>query len=196
MEHLCIRFMKHLTFLLLIFLLLQGLVVFAQTIEAGLYKTAQDFENHHLSFTTEKGKFYHINAHRFCNKQVVSIHQNKTRFNLLKDSLFGYRDTKGNDYRFYKQQVYTIVAYDKALLLYSINVLSGFKHSVTTEIYYFSRGTPGSIYPLTRFNLKRVFSDNTFFCDKLDVYFTNDEQLCAGNRTTQILLITLINNNN
>jgi len=75
---------------------------------------------------------------------------------LEKDSTFGYRDCKQNDYRFYRE-------YDHEYqILETKSIISS---------YFFSTTLNSEILPLTVANLKRTFPGNLKFHDKLNTEF-------------------------
>src|SRR5437868_3647561 len=91
------------TLYLIFFLLLFSTCVSAQNKICGIYKSEQDYKNAALSYVincdSAAGK---IKLHHFLSKNYIDIIDHKGKTKLFKDSIFGYRDCKQNEYRFYK----------------------------------------------------------------------------------------------
>ncbi len=173
--------MKQFNFL---FILASGIIAFssatAQKDSSGIYKTADDFRDRKLSYAinykTEKHK---IKESLFFNSGEIKVkHADKT-YALLKSETYGYRNTKGEEFRFVDTKEYKILNPDEALLIYV------YKHSSHSPkeieryppMYYFSKDASSAPQSLTKANLKAAFPDNHKFHDALDAQFKSDKEL-------------------
>jgi len=140
---------------------------------SGIFKTAQDFRDGNLSFRvncdSSSGK---IRLHNFFSGKYVSIIQNGKENKLSKDSIFGYRDCKGIDYRFYGNYDYEYqIMENKSVVIYAAILQDpaytgkGIKMVAT---YFFSKTLNSNILPLTVVNLKQVFPGDMRFCSMSD----------------------------
>jgi hypothetical protein len=154
----------------------------AQTNSSGIYKTWQDYKDNKLSFVINcdhpNGK---IRLHHFFSKNYIDLIQEGKEYRFNKDSIFGYRDDKHNNYRFYKNynHEYKILE-NNSIVIYVVSLpisTSSGKTNQMVPTYFFSKGLNGHIFPLTILNLKRAFADNLKFHDMLDVTFGGGESL-------------------
>src|SRR5476651_269177 len=81
-------------------------ISFSQTATStlsGVYMNWQDYKNDKLSYIlncdSSSGK---IKLNHFLSKSYIDVIQGEKKTRLCKDSIFGYRDCKQNDYRFFK----------------------------------------------------------------------------------------------
>lgn len=169
--------MSHRKFLLFVFIF-PVLVnpVFAQQTLPGIYLSAEDFQNNKVSYQKEKGKTFQLRLNELFDSPKLKIVRGKNKITLLKDSVYGYLDKEGSTFRIYRHISYRILNPRAGLQLYSRSALSGYKGGIN-QLYFFSRSVNGTIYPLNTAYLKEVFSDNKIFCELLDLYFKNEEDL-------------------
>jgi hypothetical protein len=178
--------MKKIGLLYIVFILMSG-KGFTQTTPrtifySGIYKTAQDFKDRKLSFSVNcdsaAGK---IKLHHFFPGKYVNVIRNKTNYRLSKDSIFGYRDCKGNDYRFFENYSYEYqIVEDKSIVIY-IALLTDPTYSgkgiKVVPTYFFSKTLGSEVLPLTINNLKMVFAGDIKFCNMLDGTVNSIEEL-------------------
>lgn len=152
----------------------------AQKDSSGVYKTADDFRQRKLSYAinykTEKHKIK--NNLLFNNAELKVIHAGET-YTLLKSETYGYRSTKGEEFRFVDNKEYKILNPGAGLLIY---VYTHTSHSPKEAgkyppIYYFSTDASSAPQSLTKANLKAAFPDNHKFHDALDAQFKTDKEL-------------------
>jgi hypothetical protein len=168
--------MKKIVFLNMVLLFL-SCGVFAQahkTISySGIYKTAQDYKDEKLSYVvncdSSSGK---IKFHHFFSGKHVDIVQNGKRYRLSKDSVFGYRDCKGKDFRFYGDNSYDYqVEEARGIIIYSALVndptYTGKGIKLVTA-YFFSKNINSDILPFTMKYLKQAFKGDNRFCSIID----------------------------
>lgn len=154
----------------------------AQKDSSGIYKTAADFEQRKLSYAinykTEKHK---INDYVLFNDAVIKVKHHDTTYTLQKSETYGYRSTKGEEFRFIDNKEYKILNPGEPLLIYVYQHLS---HSPKEAgkyqpMYYFSTDASAGPQPLTKANLKAAFPNNHKFHDALDSQFKDDDELIA-----------------
>ncbi|MBI2722466.1 MAG: hypothetical protein HYX39_09850 [Bacteroidetes bacterium] len=141
----------------------------------GLYLTVNDFKRNELSFT--KTKNYKIRLREFSFKHPIRIIQGDSILRLSKDSVYGYKDSDGHLFRFYKKDIYPILNSDTSLTLYKILISSKTKYAEAKYGFYFSRSATDSLVLLTIQNLENVFKDNQEFIDCLERDFNGDNEL-------------------
>ena len=92
---------------------------FAQKDSSGIYKTAADFQQGRLSYAinykTEKHK---INDNLLFNESEIKVEHMGTSYSLKKNETYGYRDTKGIDYRFIDNKEFKILNKADGMPLY------------------------------------------------------------------------------
>ncbi|HTB07288.1 MAG TPA: hypothetical protein VK806_10085 [Bacteroidia bacterium] len=193
--------MKNISILFIALLIISRLG-FAQTtprtiLYSGIYKTAQDFKDGKLSFPmncdSASGR---MKLHHFVSGKYVSITKNKINYKLSKDSIFGYRNCKGQDYRFFENHSYEYqIAEAKSIVIYLALLADptytgkGIKLAPT---YFFSKTLNSDIMPLTMSNLKLAFAGNTKFCNMLDGEIKSDKDLSVYDETYKMYRINYL----
>jgi hypothetical protein len=163
--------------LLLIVLLLLNAKSYSQTSRiigySGIYMTLQDYEEGKLSFEANcDSSSRKIKLHHFFSGKYVDIIRNDKKYRLSKDSIFGYRDCKGYDYRFYENYDHEYqIEEAKSIVIYSVLMADPTytgKGVKLVRTYFFSKTINSAIMPLTVRNLKQIFPRNAMFCNLLD----------------------------
>ncbi len=174
--------------LLLLLLLLVIKSSFAQKQDSipysGIYINAQDFKTGKLAYimncdlTTGK-----IRLNHFLCKGYIDVVNGDKKVRLTKDSIYGYKDCKQNDFRFYKECDHEYqIEENKTIVIYIADVPvvpSSGKAIQLVPHYYFSVSLESEIIPLTIKNLKRAFPDNQKFHDKLDTEISSEKDLVS-----------------
>ena len=143
---------------------------------SGLYRSADDLRNHRLALAVDCQTATHkLRFHEFSGKPYLTvIHGGKT-YQVAKDSLFGYRDCDGIDYRFASDhQHYPILNPGEALLLYKVEQPTVGKNPGYVHLF-FSPTADAPIQPLTLLAVKKAFPDNHRFHDLLDSQIRNGD---------------------
>ena len=149
----------------------------AQTDSIGVYKTANDFQNKKLSYSAQcNGRKNKIRTHDSFSRPFITVIRNGKRENMKKYDLYGYRDCKGNDYRFFINSEYTIVNTDK-FYLYTQSISESGESSFGGDLYFFSLKPDSRIIPMSKHNLMTAFRDNKKFVSMIDVTFKRREDL-------------------
>lgn len=146
---------------------------------SGVYLTAADYSNQHLSFEGDcRSKAHRLELHDVLNKPYIDVTHESEKRRYSKNHLFGFRSCDGRDYRFSSKLEYQILE-SRELYIYSHEVKEsrGKGMPQTIRTYYFSAGSAGEILPLTLENLKRGFPENHKFHDLLDSNFGAGQNL-------------------
>lgn len=170
----------------------------AQKDSSGIYKTADDFKERKLSYAinykTEKHKIK--NNILFNADKIVVKHKGET-YNLLKSQTYGFRSTKGEEFRFVDKKEYRVLNPGQDLLIY------GYKHPSHSPkeiekyppMYYFSTDASSAPQSLTKANIKAALPDNHKFHNELDAQFKNDKQLHEYDQFHKMYRLNWIINN-
>jgi len=159
-----------------------GGAVFAQKDSSGIYKTAEDFQNKKLSYAinykTEKHK---INDNLLFNDAQIKVKHHDTSYTLEKSNTYGYKDTKGEVFRFVDNKEYKILNPGEPLLIYFYQhpAHSPKEAEKYPPAYFFSTDVASAPQSLTKANLKAAFPNNHKFHDALDEQFKRDDELPA-----------------
>jgi hypothetical protein len=134
-------------------------------VKDGLYITPNDFQHNKISYAGgSSGGQTKIKIHEglFGSAKVDVIYDGKKQV-FSTSQVYGYRDSKGQDYRFFDRAVYRIVD-TGGFYLYSCNKLvQGQKIARPQTLYYFSVGASDLVQSLTLANLEIAFPRNTRF---------------------------------
>ena len=106
-----------------------------------------------------------IRLNHFFAKSYIDVINGDKKIQLYKDSIYGYKDCKQMDFRFYKEYDHEFqIAENKAMVIYicDIHVASSSGKSATL---------------VTINNLKKAFPDNMKFHDKLDLEFPSSKDI-------------------
>jgi hypothetical protein len=160
----------------------------------GLYLTPDDFQHNKLSYAgAAAGGQTRIKLHDglFGSTTVDLIYDGKKQvFSTAR--VYGYRDSKGQDYRFFERGTYQIL--DTAgFYLYSGNKLvQGEKIARPKTLYYFSVKGVGDVQPLTLGNLENAFAGNARFRYEIEAMqgkFGSDVALAAYDEVLKVYKI-------
>jgi hypothetical protein len=175
--------MKTIAFFLLMLLVKFSFAQKSDTIAySGIYMNSKDYKGNKLSYEvscdSSSGK---IRLNHFLSKNYIDVFKNEKKIQLFKDSIFGYRDCKQNDYRFYteRDKEYQI-AENKTIVIYVADVAVTSANGKAREFvqkYFFSTTLNSTILPLTVTNLKKAFPDNLKFHNKLDLEFSSENDI-------------------
>lgn len=160
--------MKKLIFNLLFFVILNN----AYSQYSGVYLTASDFENDILTVKTGDDSI-RINSNVACKPEYVSIKNNGKKQFILKDSIWGAKESK-DTYRFFENNNYTLLA-NSGIMLYSRRING--RHM--RMFYYFSENASSRLLPLTIENLEKSFVGNKKFLDSLHSSKRKNEELAS-----------------
>ncbi len=150
--------------------------------QSGVYKSFSDFQAMKLDLSVDVTKEKHkIRVHDFINKSEIDVIHNDKKYTFNKKDIYGIRDVKGDDYRFFNDLEYQIVQVD-TIYIYTkskdINSSNG-KNRQTKHVteYFFSKTGDSEIYALTAENIKNAFPDDHKMHDGLDMMFKSETDL-------------------
>lgn len=169
-------------------------VVNAQKSNEGVYLSANDFTIGKISYgPAGTGGKYALHVNEFSFRAPVKIITGNQVIRLDKDSVYGFRDRKNVCYRFYKNGVLQILNPTEKILIYTTTALEGSPRDYhRTTKYWFSENPGSQVYPLTKWNLKMVLNKDILFHQLLDVYFQDDDELTAYDRSDKIYLLNRV----
>jgi hypothetical protein len=146
----------------------------------GIFMNAQDYKNEKLVFKSNcDSSLGKIRLNHFFSRDYIDVMHGANKIRLIKDSIFGYRDCKKTDYRFFREydHEYEIVE-NKSVVVYIADLPVTSSSGKTAKLvpnYFFSMTLSSGVLPLTLTNLKISFAENDKFQDLLD------QELKAGN---------------
>lgn len=146
--------------------------------ESGIYLTASDYKNKQLHLSGDQLTKNKFRLNEFFGGRTLTLSHNGEDHQFSKDSIYGYRDNDGIDYRFYNSytEKYKILENGRIVIYerqQAGNKQTGFKPLIN---YYFSDGVDGEVYLLSLDNLKKLFKDQPAF-DVIDANFRTDYDL-------------------
>ena len=147
---------------------------------SGLYRSAADFLGHRLTLAVDcKTETHKLRFHEFSGKPYLTVIHGGKPYQVAKDSLFGFRDCEGHDYRFASDnQHYGILNPGEELLLYQEEVPVAGKYPIQPK-RFFSPTADAPMQPLALLAVKKAFPDNHRFHDLLDAQFQTGGELTA-----------------
>lgn len=160
--------------------------------QAGIYLTAEDFENEKISCTKIEKYKYRLKVNNLFRPNTIKVIIGDTVFKFSKDSIFAYRDNEKNTYRLYNRNEYQILNSHEHILLYGLTVPIHAKGFQTATSFYFSAGSHSNIFPLSKINLKKAFPSEATFHELIDMYFTCDAQLMSYDTFYKVFKINRI----
>lgn len=134
--------------------------------KSGLYFTPDDFLKSRLSYAADmaSGTVHKIKIHDglFGSATVDLVYEGKKESFSL-DKLYGYRDSKGRNYRFFARGVYRIEDTAGFYLYSCVKMVQGEKIARPQTLYFFSTQPDNDVQALTVANLESAYSGNTRF---------------------------------
>lgn len=155
-------------------------MVMAQKDSSGIYKTASDFKQRKLSYAINyKLEKHKIKDNLLFNSAELKVKHGDETYTLPKSETYGYRSTRGEDFRFVDNKEYKILNPGEPLLIYVYRHSSHSpkENSKYLPMYYFSTDAYSAPKSLTKANLKAAFPDNHKFHDAMDAQFKSDQEL-------------------
>jgi hypothetical protein len=151
---------------------------------SGLFLTPGDFQHNKLSYAgNATGGQTRIKIHDglFGSTTVDLVYEGKKQvFSMAR--VYGYRDAKGQDYRFFDRSAYRIDDTAGFYLYTNTRLVQGEKIARPQTLYFFSVTPTADVQPLTLANLERAFAGNTRFrysVETLKGQFGSDASLAA-----------------
>jgi len=166
-----------------VFLALLGTIALVTTAQgqtvalgSGLYRSAEAFRAHRLTLEVDcKTETHKLRFHEFSGKPYLTVIHGGKPYQVAKDSLFGYRDCDGIDYRFASNnQHYPILNPGEELLIYKVEQSALGKNPGYVHLF-FSPTAASPVQPLTLLAVKKAFPNNHRFHDLLDAQIQNGD---------------------
>ena len=143
---------------------------------AGIYLSPEQFGQHTIGYPFDC-QTDRLRLNNFLGGAGIQLIRNGEKHSFAKDTIFGYRDCNGIDYRFYRNAAYRILDTAGFLLYSNTRLEQGSKIARPATLYFFSTSSASPIQPLTIANLQKAFYSNPVFCYKLDSEFRSDAAL-------------------
>lgn len=155
----------------------------AQNNNFGVYNNYEDYKIGKVTLACKCNSSDKIKLNHFFSKNHIALIKDGKNYRFSKDSIFGYRDCKQNDYRFYKERdkEYKIVE-NKSIVIYVADVALTSANGKAREFvkkYFFSTSLTSPILPLDATNLKRAFPDNLKLHSLLDLDFYSESDIAG-----------------
>jgi len=141
----------------------------------GIYLSSADYIHNKLSYegTTK------ISTHNFFwSMPTVTVKSDDKKYRLKKSSIYGYRNSKDEVYRFYNNTEYRIAEAGSIYIYVKERNIAMSKGYKVVNTYYFSTSADGTILPLTIGNLRTVYNSNDKFRNAID-RLCDSEDICA-----------------
>lgn len=148
----------------------------------GIYLTADDYKNGHLTSESAcDSPRHHVELHDILHKPFIEVtHKGDTR-TYEKSEIYGFRSCGGRDYRFVGNEEYEILeSREISIYIHEVparNPKDTSRGLPTSRLYFFSVGSGGPVLPLTIQNVKEAFPNNHAFHDAVDSTFHIDDDL-------------------
>lgn len=156
---------------------------FAQKDSSGIYLTVDDFKAQKLSYAINyKTEKHTINDLYLFDGSLVKVKHHGDVILLDKDTIYGYKNARGEIFRFANNTEYELLNPGENILLYRRFVTTSPIVNPTVkaeEFYYFSKDAGSEVLPLSIDNLKRVYIRDQKFIEAINKYFQKDEQLTS-----------------
>ena len=149
---------------------------------SGVYMSAVDFTNKKLTYGINcKTENHKIKLNNFFNRDYITVIHEGNKYNISKDSVFGFKTCNGSSYRIADKIDYTILNADDNLLLYEFIPMSAPKNP-QPPVHKFSKGADGPMLDLTIENVKNIYPDNHLFHDEIENTFRSNSSLLSYDR--------------
>jgi hypothetical protein len=153
--------------------------------QTGLYMSAADCQQNKLTYehTCNKGKGRQVvHLHGFFSDAAnVTVNIDGNKYRIPKREIYGFRNCKGETYRFYKNAEYLIEEAGKIFIYSKTENIAQSKGFKVVNYYYFSTSPDAPILSLTYGNLRNSYHNNDRFLDLLDQYFATGEVTAYDN---------------
>lgn len=158
----------------------------------GIFITWQDYKTRNI-IAVEEIKLNHLFSGHY-----IEVVKNGKDIRYNKDSIFGYEDEKGRDYRFYK--IYN----DEYQILENLDMVIYVTYSPThapkgvsqpmMPYFYFSKSVNTEIIPLTLPNLINAFPENHNFHHELEDEFKKGRPLSTYDEANKMFRVNYLLN--
>ena len=148
--------------------------------ESGLYLSAADYSAGSLEHAIDCGTAEHvIDRHTFLRKSYLDVVHEGAHYRHNKSDIFGYRDCKSHDVRFFEKAEYEIAEAGPIVVYKSERTVPAGKGVKRVTEYSFSQTPASPVLPLTKANLARAYPDAHQFHHLIDMNTSGDGALAA-----------------
>jgi hypothetical protein len=148
--------------------------------QIGIYLSPGDFKEHKLSYAANCATGdCTIRLHELFGSSTVDMVCNGKKQVFSKDKVYGYRDCKQADYRFFLQGAYQVIDTAGFYLYSAGKLVQGEKIARPQTVYYYSVRSDDPLLELTMANLEKSFAGNTRFRYQLEAQFSSEKDLIA-----------------
>ena len=163
----------------------------------GLFYSFVDFQHGKITYPMDcENSEDELKLNDWFGSSRGFVWSNGERHLFDKNQIYGYRDSKKENHRFFRGEEYKILDTAGIFLYYKYTqkeVTKG-KSLIKTDEYYFSVQGDGPICLLTSQNLRMSFSNNYRFQYALDAGFKSDGELIAYDDIQKIYKIEYLYN--
>ncbi len=169
---------KQICVLKTVLFLLIALNAASQNEKSGVYLTFKDYLSNKLTYEINcKTETHKIKLNEFLNKSYITVVHNGEKFNLNKDSIYGFISCDEPLARFQNKEHYYLDEKGGVWIFFRLEGKSSGKTFYTEKIYYFSVKGDGKLMELSIENLKSAFPTNHKFHDMLDAQFNSSAKI-------------------
>ena len=188
--------MKRTKYITALILLLATLYQTASA-QAGIYLYWQDYKEGKLNYPVDcRKKSEKIKVHTFDAKSYIEIVQHDKKIQLSKDSIYGYRDCNGKDFRIVKDYCHTYqIVENKSIVIYTTEVIEvKGKYCRIVPKFCFSNGLDANVLPLTFDNLEMVFPGNNKLRELLKTEFSSEYNIADYDKNHNMYKVNFLIN--
>jgi hypothetical protein len=160
----------------------------------GLYLTAIDYQNNHISFKTFcKNKKLRIYMNDFLMKNYVTVKDSNHCVRISKDSVYGFIRADSSKYRLKGKKVFRFLISSGKIILYRQMGTKALTGRTDVTPYYYSLNCNEPLIKLSLTNIKALLKDNTSFASEINNTFKYNTDLVKKDITgTNYLLIEIL----
>jgi hypothetical protein len=148
--------------------------------ESGLYLSAATYSAGTLEHAIDCRTAEHvIDRHTFLGKPYVDVVHEGAHYRHNKSDIFGYRDCKSHDVRFFNGTEYDIAEPGPIFIYTSERTVPDVKGMKRVTDFSFSQTPASPVFPLTKANLAREYPDAHQFHHLIDMNGSSDAALAA-----------------
>jgi hypothetical protein len=176
-------------------LLLLSVAATAQKTQSGIYMTAEDFKSQKLKYSTSYSLTEKVNDFLILDASQVKVNYQGKTIILNKDDVFGYRNNKGEDFRFVDNNSYKILNPGQDILIYEYTHPGADpRERAPIKNFFFTRNINDNPKELTKDNLSKDFKDNKEFQALIYETFKTDKDLLSFDKVNKMFKLNLLYN--
>lgn len=161
--------------------------------ESGLYLSAADYSAGTLEHAIDCRTAEHvIDRHTFLDTPYADIVHEGAHYRHNKSDIFGYRDCKSHDVRFFTGAEYAIAEAGPIFIYSTERTVPDVKGMKRITEYSFSQTPASPVVALTRANLTRMYPDAHQFHHLIDMHGSGDAALAAYDSTAKTFKVNAL----